>query len=213
MQEILLAHPTEDALERFAMGKSAESELDDVEGHILGCPVCLDRVLELESFVQACRDALPEFQREQAQLPAKAKPGDWFRGFGFTIPKWSWAPALAALAALAIVVPNLHQPTEATVEATLSASRGVEAGPLLPARTLVRLHLDATDLPAAATQVELVDAEGRLVWSGTASAQAERITVLTPRLEHGTYFARLYPMPDGHADRSHLLREFALQVR
>jgi len=213
MRKIGIAHPTEDALERFAMRKSTDTELDEVEGHILGCPACLDSVLGLESFVQACRDAFPEFHREQALLPAKAKPRSWIRPFSLMLPKWSWAPALAALAFLAVILPALRQPTRASFDATLSASRGIEAGALLPAHTVVRLHLDAIDLPAGAAQVELVDGEGRPVWSGSATAQADGIIVETPRLEPGIYFARVYPVQDGHLDSNQLLREFAFQVR
>ena len=215
MHEIRMPHPTEDALERFAMRRSEHSEREEVEGHILGCAVCLDRVLELESFVQACRDAFPEFQREQALLPVKAKPRSWIDRCSLTIPRWSWAPALAVLALLAVTVPNLHlgQPTGVNVDATLSASRGIETGSLLPSHTVVRLHLDAIDLPAGITQVELVDGEGRPLWSVSATAQADRVSVETPRLQPGAYFARLYPMQDGRPDKDHLLREFAFQVR
>jgi len=213
MQEISVEHPTEDALERFAMKRSRDSELGEVEEHVLGCPVCLGRVLELESFVQACRDAIPEFRKEQALSPEKTTPRNWFRGFSLTLPKWSWAPALAVVALLAVGIPNLRQPVRASFDETLSASRGIETGPLLPAGTVVRLHLDAIDLPTGDTKVELVDEEGRGVWSGDAKVQADRLTIETPRLEPGAYFARLYPMQDGNADRNHLLREFAFQVR
>ena len=209
-----MEHSSEDALERFAMKRSTDSELEEVEGHILGCQVCLDRVLELESFVQACRDAIPEVNQERARLAAKAGPGNSARRFILTLPKWSWAvPALASLAFLAAIIPNLHQPTAAGLDATLSVSRGIESTPVLPARTVVRLHLDTLDLPAGATQAELVDGEGRSLWSGDVRAQADRITVRTPRLEPGVYFARLYPVQDGQPDRNHLLREFAFQVR
>ena len=129
-----MSHPTEDALERFAMKKSAELELDEVEAHVLGCPNCLDRVLELESFVQACRDALPAFREEQSLVEAKTRRGVWLSRFSLTIPKWSWAPAMAALVVGVALLPNLHQPQHA-FDATLSAARGVESGPLLPPAT------------------------------------------------------------------------------
>ncbi len=213
MEDIRIVHPTEDALERFAMRKSEDSELDEVESHVIGCPVCLNRVLELESFVQACRDAFPKFQRGQALMRVRARCWDWIRQFKLTLPKWSWAPALAVLALLAVTVPHLRQPTGAIVDATLSASRGIEAGALLPAHTAVRLHLDAIDVPAGVTQVELVDGEGRPLWSGSATTQADRISFQTPLLQPGIYFARLYPIEGGHPDKDHLLREFAFQVR
>ncbi len=210
-----MPHPTEDALERFAMRKSEDSELEEVEDHVLGCPACLDRVLELESFVQDYRDVFPEFQREQALLPVKARSRSWISRFDLAIPKWIWAPALAVVALLAVTVPNLRlgQPTGASFDATLIASRGIEAGSLLPAHKIIRLHLDAIDLPAGVTEVELVDGEGRPLWSGSATAQAERIGVETPRLQPGVYFARLYPIENGHPNKNHLLREFAFQVR
>lgn len=213
MQEIRMPHPTEDALERFAMRKSEDSELEEVEGHILGCPACLDRVLELESFVQAYRDAFPEFQRGQDLLPVKARSRSWIKRFIPAMPRWSWALAVVAL--LAVTVPNLRlgQPKGASVDATLTASRGIEAGSPLPAHKVVRLHLDAIDLPAGVTEVELVDGDGRPLWSGSATAQVERISVETPPLQPGVYFARLYPIEDGHPDKDHLLREFAFQVR
>ena len=211
MQQIQVPHPTEDELERFAMRKSEESELEEIEGHILICPACLDRVQELESFIQACRDAFPEFHREQARV-SEAKQRRSAALFS-RLTKWSWAPGLAALALLTLTVSNLRQPAAGSLNATLSASRGIPSGALLPAHRVVRLHLDAIDLPAAPTQVELVDSEGRPLWSGVATVQADRIQVETPRLQPGAYFARLYPMQDGHPNKNQLLREFAFQVR
>jgi hypothetical protein len=214
MQEIIgMAHPTEDALERFVMRKSADLELEVVESHVIGCQDCLDRVSELEIFVQACRDALPVFRQEHALKPAKASAAKWFRELIPQLPKWSWAPALAVVALLGVILPNLHQPTGSRFDAILRASRGIETSPVLPRRTVIRLHLDAIDLPAGLVDVEVVDAEGLLVWSGSSAAQADQVTAETPRLESGTYFARLYPMPDGHVDRTRLLREFAFQVK
>ncbi len=212
MREIYMLHPTEDELERFAMKRSEESELDEVEGHLLGCQNCLDRVLELESFVQAFRTAIPVLREEQSFAEAKVRRGTWLGWFSVAIPKWSWAPALAALVVAVVLLPVLRRP-QSTFDATLSAARGVEIGPLLPPATSIRLHLDAMDLPAAAVQVELVDGEGHPVWSGSSSAQAGRVTVETPRLKTGTYFARLYPLHDGHADPNHPFREFVFQVR
>jgi hypothetical protein len=212
MQQIHIAHPTEDELERFAMGKSEESELEEVEGHILICSACLDRVQELESFIQACRDAFPEFHREQARL-LEPKRHRGVSRLNFKLPKWSWAPAFAALALLTVTLSNLRQPSAGSIDATLSASRGIASSAVLPAHRVVRLHLDAIDLPAAPAQVELVDSEGRPLWSGPATAQADRIQVETPRLQPGAYFARLYPIQDGHPNKDQLLREFAFQVR
>jgi hypothetical protein len=76
--------------------------------------------------------------------------------------KMELAPALAVLALLAVTIPNLElrQPTWVSVDATLSASRGIEAGALFPAHTGVRLRLAAIDLPAGGAQVERVDGGG-----------------------------------------------------
>lgn len=208
-----MAHPTEDALERFVMKKPADGEVEEVECHILGCQDCLNRVMELESFIQACRDAIPAFQQEQALLSATIGAAKWLGWLGLTSPKWAWAPTLAAVALLVVLFPTLHQPRQTRFDASLSASRGVEGGPVLPQRIPVLLHLDANDLPAGLKQVELVDGEGRPVWSGAARVHANQVTVETPRLETGTYFVRLYPAQEGHANPNRLLREFVFQVR
>ena len=129
------------------MKKSAELELDEVEAHVLGCPDCLDRVLELESFVQACRDAFPPSERNSHWWRRRLRRGVWLSRFSLTIPKWSWAPALAALVVGVALLPNLHQPQQ-TFDATLSAARGVESGPCCHLRIPMRLHLDAIDLAA-----------------------------------------------------------------
>jgi hypothetical protein len=53
----IVQHVTDDSLERYAMQILPESELGPLEGHLLTCPNCLDRLQAEIEFVTAMRDA------------------------------------------------------------------------------------------------------------------------------------------------------------
>ena len=52
-----LPHLAEDTLEMYSMGRLSETEIDNVEDHLLICPVCQDRLTETDQFVHAIRSA------------------------------------------------------------------------------------------------------------------------------------------------------------
>jgi hypothetical protein len=45
-------------LERYAMGQLSAQECEPVEEHLLLCPVCQDRLLVLDDFIQVMKAAL-----------------------------------------------------------------------------------------------------------------------------------------------------------
>jgi hypothetical protein len=52
-----VAHISEDDLEQYAMRTMPEAELDHLEGHLLVCSECRDRLVETEQYVTAIRAA------------------------------------------------------------------------------------------------------------------------------------------------------------
>ena len=46
-------HLPEDTLEAFSLGKLGAHALAQVEEHLLICPTCQDRVVEIDAFVRA----------------------------------------------------------------------------------------------------------------------------------------------------------------
>lgn len=51
-------HIDEELLERYAMGQLEEPDAAPVEGHLLVCGHCQDRLAFLDAYVQAMRGAL-----------------------------------------------------------------------------------------------------------------------------------------------------------
>lgn len=51
-------HIDEESLERYAMGRSVESESEPIEEHLLICGPCRDELSDLDCFIPAVRDAL-----------------------------------------------------------------------------------------------------------------------------------------------------------
>ena len=70
------------------------------------------------------------------------------------------------------------------------------------------LKIDLTGLPAPATyRVEIVNAEGRAAWTGTAAARERILTThVAKRLSQGVYWVRVY------SESAELLREFGLKL-
>lgn len=152
------------------------------------------------------------------------------------IPRWLFGPALWPAAAVmfgALLVANLQQlgnrepgspqprssePRSnghggAPFDASLTALRGDEAGPVVPVGRQVEFHLDVEGLGPATLSLEVVDGDGRPVEPAQSSVSAEHPTVQLPAFASGTYFLRLYATKDGHADQDHLLREFSFQAK
>lgn len=195
-------HATEDALERYSMGRVAEPELAELEEHLLVCELCQDRLVEEEDFGRATRAALRRLHREP-----KESESLWSRLTRRPRPSLVWAGGLAC-AMLALML--FHPRTAATEEVQLYAARGFEQQPAqVRSGSDVRLRINTTQLdPAPAWQVEVVDSGGQRVWQGDLPAGTPVLTANPGRLHSGQHWVRLYAAGDRHP-----VREFSLLVR
>jgi hypothetical protein len=59
-------HIDAESLERYALGRSLESESEPIEEHLLICGPCRDELSDLDRFIPAVRDALRKFAARPA---------------------------------------------------------------------------------------------------------------------------------------------------
>ena len=195
-------HPTEDLLEQYIAGKLTKNAASLVSTHLFECDSCYERYESELDFRSAFRNAA-----SATPVAEPAKESFWSR-FAL-IP----SPALVAAAALALVmmfvVPRWTGNNSAPVVAELTAMRGGQAEKAVPAGRPVRLKLNTEGLQSQNLRVELVNASGAAVWSGTAAPENGLAEVVVNRpLQSGTYWVRLYSQHD-----SDPLREYALNVK
>jgi hypothetical protein len=194
-------HATDDALELYSLGRLKEPHVSELEEHLLLCGECQERLAQEDRCTGALRRALAKKSAEETE-PRRALP----------VVNWRW-PSLAllstaAVAALLIMMFAARSPGPAQ-ELTLLAQRGPEAAAArAAAHTPLNLHVDTTEIGSLPSyRMELVDASGRQVWSGTVRTAANSLTAGVNRsLAPGQYWVRVFgPAPDP-------LREFALRV-
>ena len=58
-------HPSEESLERYALGGLPAGETERLEEHLLVCAACQDLLTEVDIYVQAVRDAAIQLSHEQ----------------------------------------------------------------------------------------------------------------------------------------------------
>jgi anti-sigma factor RsiW len=56
------SHLAEAELEEYSMGRLPEARMEAFEEHLLACDACQDRLLEMESFVNAIRSVSPKLR-------------------------------------------------------------------------------------------------------------------------------------------------------
>jgi anti-sigma factor RsiW len=192
------AHLTDDAIEMYALGRLPDRDLAAFEEHLLICPSCQDRLDEQDGFVHTMRAALTEVAKD----PQPEKQSLWGR---LSWQKPAMAFAMAAALLLVVVVPRYSGPG-APQAIELSATRGsstfhAQAGQPLE----LRLAVQPGDR-AAASRVQIAGADGREVWSGTASlTEGKRSVTLPDGLSAGRYWVRDY-------SGSELLNEYVLTI-
>jgi hypothetical protein len=193
-------HATDDALERYAMGRSPEPELAELEEHLLVCESCQDRLALEDSIRQGVRDKGAVLQQPREVV--------WWR-----FPKLAWAAGLVA-AGLAVLAGfewqsvRRGQGTPAVI--LLQTTRGTEdPTAAAPADRPLTVVLDLTGLQQFSDyKLEIVRAAGRPVFQTTRAPLGNKLqATLSGGLAAGAYFVRVYT-PTGE-----LLREYALLVR
>jgi hypothetical protein len=207
MQNGFGAHASEEALERYAMGSLADTELPSFEEHLLVCSLCQDRLAETESFIRAMREAARNVQA----APASVGEGLVAK---LNLPNRVWTPALAILAVVLGLLGWWVLWRESNVPAVavaLQSVRGPEglAGAHAPSGRPLLVRVDLAGLPeSGAYELEVADARGKAVRRSTLRQTSSAAEVTLTRLEPGQYWVRLYlPGPPRE-----LVREFGLRV-
>ncbi len=206
-------HPSEEDLERYAMGLLAEADVEAFEEHLLICPACQDQLAQTDEFVKAMRAAAQRLRGRNEPSQSKAPTG----GLSalLTPSRLAWAAAAVALLAVVIWSTGLWRPGRpanvAPVAVLLQTSRGEAetGGVTAPAGRSLLLEADSSGLPAAAQwRIEIVDERGRPVRSSPATLEGERVRLtLREGLGRGRYWVRLYA---GGSETP--LQEYALRV-
>ena len=176
-----------DGDEVFIAKVFAGSPLDALEEHLLVCAHCQDRVSETDSFLRGMRSALAAPVPEL--LETRWNP---FRYFQMPLPVWATA-AVAVAGVLSVVVAHNQNLTTAPLALALSATRG-GAVPVAKAGSPLDLDLDVRDIASpAGTRVQIVNADGNEVWSGTASTvtNGHIHALVSSRLGPGQYYVRV----------------------
>ncbi len=205
----LLEHPLVDALERYLLRQSPESESEIVETHFIACESCVIRLERVELEIAAVKLALREFHLESVErsfAKQSARRNSWF-----SLPRLSFAGALAMVAiALSVVPGTLRRDNRAPVNIQLTAYRGLESR-VLPKDRALHVTLNAIGLNGSLASVTLVDGNGNEVWKNAAAPIRNNIVAVNiPQIHSaGTHFFRLYA-PGKTSDQ---LREFSVIIQ
>lgn len=206
------SHASEEVLERYALGTLSEAETEPFEEHLLVCPVCQDRLAEMDAFVEATRRAA-----ERALVESPGRRDSWWRRLlpNRPWPKAAWASVVAGTALLLVTlagtwgVPRLGEAAPATV--LLESARGVDGagGARAPAGRPLVLQLDLTALPRLPSYaLELVDWRGRRVLASAVPWDGGQLSLRVGKLAPGRYWIRLRDP----SSPKELLREFGLEA-
>ena len=202
-------HLTEDLLEEYLFGRVGEPELARLEEHLFVCLSCQNKLEELDTCIALIKYGTSAWERDQKLSGAKLLP--WPRmsfGRGAFL-----GAALAVGLACAVVLGGRtfshHQPA-APSTVKLMAMRGGASDGLAqaPAGRPLELTLDSNTLtPQAGYRLEIVNQEGREIWSGVPVAAGATLSALiTKSPRPGVYWIRLY------SAGGELLREFGMRV-
>jgi hypothetical protein len=204
MAEQRKAHPDEEMLELYALGRLDEPELGEVEEHILVCAGCQERLDEATQFAGLMREATANVA---VAAPVEAAWKKWLRLDWLPVPM----PALAGAMAILIAV-LVWQPWRAAGPAELRAvelatMRGEATGAVAVSGFALDLKLDVAGLETAGATAQIVEASGGLVAEGTITVDGGRATMrYLPGLKAGQYWVRLKKSGE-------TLREYSLTVR
>jgi anti-sigma factor RsiW len=205
-------HASEEVLERYSLGVLSEAETEPFEEHLLICPVCQDRLEEMDAFVGATRRAAEKV----LSGPPRSTESWWRRLFPhLPWPKTAWASVVAGMALLLVTFAatwGIPRPGEVTpVSVLLESARGIQdaSGARAPAGKPLVLQLNLAELPRFPSYaLELVDWRGQHVLASAAPRHNERVSFRVGKLAAGRYWVRLYdPSP-----QRELLREFGLEA-
>jgi hypothetical protein len=207
LQTKIGSHVSEDMLMGYSFGHLPEHALADLEEHILMCEACQLHLEAVDEHLRTAAEAAREI-REEGKRRKKTRLSSWLLGG----PRVVWSCVLATIFIFAFA-PLLRQAAtlrKPTAEVLLTASRGAEQA--LVSHTQagnVTLKIDTSELPnLPAYQLQLVDAGGREIWSGSGLNIRQQIRATLPHpLGPGQYWVRLLT-PDQNQ-----VREFGLAIQ
>ena len=204
MTEPRKAHPEEETLELYALGRLDEPELGEVEEHILICAPCQERLDEATDYVALMREAARNVSLAPVQEPA------WKRLFQLDwLPMPGPALAGAFVVLLAVLV---WQPWRVTApgewqQVELATMRGDLAGRVAMEGFGLDLRLDARGLALAGATTQIVAADGAVIGEFPALMETDKVVVkYAPGLRAGQYWVRLRVAGE-------TVREYSLAVR
>lgn len=185
-------HQSNERLELYALNRLSDSDVIQIEEHLLACDSCRDRLEHNATFAVALGDEL------KSSPAFEASRSGWFN---WIRPQFAFAGALA-VAILAVVLLWNHNSGLAPVATIqLTAIRGA-APTVHAARELDVSFKDANPATSSPT-VEIVDANGSKVWSGVPEiVEGVRRVRIRKVLASGDYLARYYDSP-GNAPREY----------
>lgn len=194
------AHIEENLLEKYAMGVLPGPPRAELDEHLLACPECQSRLVQLDGFLAAFRPAVLQMQ---------TRPGVARKPFGL-LPRLVWLGSAAALAVcllLVILRPGARPAAPAIIQ--MQALRGLDRAARLTAGQSALLVFDVAALAAPAKyEIEVVDLSGKAIWTVETVAKGGRLSVPVRKLEPGSYWVRVYrDQPE-----KGLLEEYALRV-
>jgi hypothetical protein len=187
---------SDDEIEMLSLQRASEEQVAEFEEHLLICEFCRDRVTAVEIFARPIRSGAAELRSRAAEKRS------WWT-IGRLIPVFS---ALALLLIAALTLPNWLASSAPPLAVTLTATRGLAPGSVVPAGRALAITPDLTGLSAPRPyRLEVVDDTGQVKWQGSWDPSSG--PAILPSLRAGTYFARIYSVG------GELLREYGLSVK
>jgi hypothetical protein len=176
-------HESEDRLELYALRRLPDSDVERIENHLLVCDACRDRLEEVSAFAFSMRATLKDNPVIKSET----------RRFAWLTPQLGMAGALAAiLLAVGIFWTSRDAHILPVASLQLTALRAGEIKSVPRARELDLAFTDAS----ASSRLDIVDAGGVTVWTGTLRSGAGRVEAKIGQvLSPGDYFARVSTTP------------------
>ncbi len=172
-------HLNDEIIERYAMNRLSETELEAVEDHIATCVHCLDRLDQTTAFVDGMRTASKNSGGEEKQ---KAKWPRWLQRWGGT-PVWAGTALAAAGIFLMVNHPgDLPAPALIALDGTRGTSTVVHGtGPFD-----FELFMPAE---GKSYHVELLDSSGEKRWESDVPGSNGKLHALVKqRISTGQYY-------------------------
>jgi hypothetical protein len=177
-------HISDDSIDRYAVGALEGEALAEVEEHLLSCPQCQARLLEMDEFIEVFREAA-------VQPGARPAAKRWSLWQGRTL---AWAAATAGVALVAVLAASKQTGVNvppAIIE--LQSLRGPEAAARVPAGRSALLRFDVLPQTAAGDyEIEVVDVGGFPVLTTGAEVRDGKLTATIAKLAGGSYWVRVY---------------------